>query len=222
MPVVVGVEKEINMPLYKKQQQQKKTEEHRNVCASERKSRGHLFVPSCGAKSLTEAILNDIGESLQSEELQVVRGRRGGKKRVNRDKEISMLRKRRKKARHSPSVHVEKQLSHANYLSDHAPRTSPQNSKERWAAYIHVSVSLLVTVIMHTGHMCLCLCLCLSHSATTWLTVPGMCVLAVLWPFGPVVVVLLIFFFLRSSSRCSFCLFCTSISSEMKLFFTCF
>ena len=53
-----------------------------------------------------------------------------------------------------------------------------------------------------------------------WLTVPGMCVLVVLWPLGPVVVVLLIFFFFRSSSRCSFCLFCTSISSEMKLFFT--
>lgn len=64
---------------------------------------------------------------------------------------------------------------------------------------------------------CVCLCLCLS----TWLTVPGMCVLAVLWPLGPVVVVLRIFFFLRSSSRCSFCLFCTSISSEIKLFFTC-
>lgn len=67
----------------------------------------------------------------------------------------------------------------------------------------HVSISLLVII-----------------SPTTWLTVPGMCVLAVLWPLGPVVVVLLIFFFLRSSSRCSFCLFCTSINSEMKLFFT--
>lgn len=59
-------------------------------------------------------------------------------------------------------------------------------------------------------------------SHTTRLTVPGMCVLVVLWPLGPVVVVLLIFFFFLSSSRCSFCLFCTSISSEMKLFFTCF
>ncbi len=57
---------------------------------------------------------------------------------------------------------------------------------------------------------------------STWLTVPGMCVLAVLWPLAPVVVVLLIFFFLRSSSRCSFCRFCTSINSEMKLFFTWF
>lgn len=30
---------------------------------------GHLFVTSWVAKSLTEAILNDIGESLQREEL---------------------------------------------------------------------------------------------------------------------------------------------------------
>lgn len=43
---------------------------------SPKKEQGHLFVPSCVAKSLTEAILNDIGESLQSEELQEVRGRR--------------------------------------------------------------------------------------------------------------------------------------------------
>lgn len=41
------------------------------------KERGHLFVPSCAAKSLTEAILNDIGESLQSEELQGMRGKEG-------------------------------------------------------------------------------------------------------------------------------------------------
>lgn len=40
-----------------------------------KKERGHLFVPSCVAKSLTKAILNDIGESLQSEELQGVRGK---------------------------------------------------------------------------------------------------------------------------------------------------
>lgn len=62
-----------------------------------------------------------------------------------------------------------------------------------------------------------------SHklSCVVQLTVPGTWVLPVLWPLGPVEVVLRIFFFLRSSSRCSFCLFCTSISSEMKLFFTC-
>lgn len=75
-------------------------------------------------------------------------------------------------------------------------------------AYVCVSIPLIVITIMHAGHY-------------VWLTVPGMCVLAVLWPLGPVVVVLLIFFFFRSSSRCSFCLFCTSINSEMKLFFTC-
>lgn len=181
------------------------------LSAVERKSRGHLFVPSCGAKSLTEAILNDIGESLQSEELQVVRGRRE-EKRVNREGDF-YVKEKKKKAQHKPMVQVEKRLTHANYLSDHASCTSAENSKE----CVSASVSLLVTVIMLTGHMCFCI----PHSVTTWLTVPGMCVLAVLWPLGPVIVVLLIFFFLRSSSRCSFCLFCTSISSEMKLFFTC-
>jgi len=60
-----------------------------------------------------------------------------------------------------------------------------------------------------------------SPRAASRLTVPGTCVLVVRWPLGLVVVVLRIFFFLRSSSRCSFCRFCTSISSEMKLFFTC-
>lgn len=59
-------------------------------------------------------------------------------------------------------------------------------------------------------------------TASAGLTVPGMCVLPVLWPLGRGEDTLRIFFFLRSSSRCSFCLFCTSISSEMKLFFTCF
>ena len=48
-----------------------------------KKEQGHLFVPSCVAKSLTDAILNDIGESLQSEELQGARGRR--KKTAKRD-----------------------------------------------------------------------------------------------------------------------------------------
>lgn len=43
----------------------------------ERKSRGHLFVPCCVAKSLTEAILNDIGESLQSEQLRGGRRKEG-------------------------------------------------------------------------------------------------------------------------------------------------
>ena len=43
------------------------------------KEQGHLFVPSCVAKSLTETILNDIGESLQSEELNGARGK-GGKR----------------------------------------------------------------------------------------------------------------------------------------------
>lgn len=40
-----------------------------NKEAGWKKEQGHLFVPSCAAKSLTEAIVNDIGESLQSEEL---------------------------------------------------------------------------------------------------------------------------------------------------------
>lgn len=53
-----------------------KTEEAENfICSGKRKEQGHLFVPSCVAKSLTEAILNDIGESLHSEELQEARGR---------------------------------------------------------------------------------------------------------------------------------------------------
>lgn len=38
--------------------------------ASVEKEPGHLLVPCWVAKRLTEAILNDIGESLQSEELQ--------------------------------------------------------------------------------------------------------------------------------------------------------
>lgn len=47
-----------------------------------KKEQGHLFVPSCAAKSLTEAIVNDIGESLQSEELRGAE--EGGKKRADR------------------------------------------------------------------------------------------------------------------------------------------
>ena len=46
------------------------------ICSGE-KEQGHLFVPSCGAKSLTEAILNDRGKSLQSEELQGAKRKEG-------------------------------------------------------------------------------------------------------------------------------------------------
>lgn len=182
------------------------------ICSGQ-KEQGHLFVPSCGAKSLTEAILNDIGESLQSEELQGVTGRRE-KRRVNRDEEISVKGKKKDSGRTLPGA-VEQQricqvMHHARPLG------------------IHRRVVVLGRLLRCSSlWSCTrgirgCLCLRLPRSVTTWLTVPGMCVLAVLWPLGPVVVILLIFFFLRSSSRCSFCLFCTSISSEMKLFFTCF
>lgn len=54
----------------------------------QKKERGHLFVPSCAAKSLTEAIVNDIGESLQSEEL---RGAEEGGKREQTDEEASIF-----------------------------------------------------------------------------------------------------------------------------------
>lgn len=133
-----------------------------------------------------------------------------GKKRGNRNKEISMLRKRRRRLGANP-----------------------------WCTWKSSSVMQTICQIMHlrgihksVGSACAYAWVCFTtrhcnhayraYVFPPWLTVPGMCVLAVLWPFGPVVVVLLIFFFLRSSSRCSFCLFCTSISSEIKLFFTCF
>lgn len=50
-----------------------------------KKTGGHLFVPSCGTKSLTEAILYDIGESLQSEALQGVKGRKQEETEMRRD-----------------------------------------------------------------------------------------------------------------------------------------
>lgn len=63
---------------WRQDKKNKQTEEAENfICSGsgKRKEQGHLFVPSCVAKSLTEAILNDIGESLHSEELQEATGR---------------------------------------------------------------------------------------------------------------------------------------------------
>lgn len=61
--------------------QQLRRKQTKTTEAGWKKERGHLFVPSCAAKSLTEAIVNDIGESLQSEELQ---GAEEGGKRADR------------------------------------------------------------------------------------------------------------------------------------------
>lgn len=146
----------------------------------QKKERGHLFVPSCAAKSLTEAIVNDIGESLQSEEL---RGAEEGGKREQTDEEASIFSRE----------------------EEASPQSLGVGEKPGQA-------SCFVTIARQR--------FVFPPPTPAWLTVPGMCVLVLLWPLGPVVVVLRIFFFLRSRSRCSFCLFCTSISSEMKLFFT--
>lgn len=110
-----------------------------------KKERGHLFVPSCVAKSLTEAVLNDIGESLQSEELQGARGRRE-KKRIKSDEEVSTLRERRKKVRHTPLVLVHKQLSHASSAS-----LNPEGTRGC------VTVSSLSSCI-RAIRVCLCSC----------------------------------------------------------------
>lgn len=55
----------------------------KQICR-ETSEQDHLFVPSCVAKSLTEAILNDIGESLQSEELLQGVSRRRKRKNVTK------------------------------------------------------------------------------------------------------------------------------------------
>lgn len=70
-----------------------------------KKEQGHLFVPACVAKSLTEAILNDIGESLQSEQLhEREEGRKGGKKREQRAMRRLLHRERERGGRRSAAL----------------------------------------------------------------------------------------------------------------------
>ncbi len=80
MPVVANKKDNKHACVIKKKKRERKIDRKisakKKKDASRKKEQGHLFVPSSVAKSLTEAILNDIGESLQSEQLQGVRGRR--------------------------------------------------------------------------------------------------------------------------------------------------
>ena len=65
--------------------------------------------------------MNDTGESLQSEELQGATGRRGGKKRLAGDEEVSMSRESGKKALRKALVLAKKMIPTRNYhLSGHA------------------------------------------------------------------------------------------------------
>lgn len=97
-----------------------------------KEEQGHLFVPSCVPKSLTEAILNDIGESLQSEQLWGARGRR--KTREQREmRRLLHWEKMWKK------VHHRSPMSHAVMLVLCA-----------WLCVLYVSVSLIVIIIRRT------------------------------------------------------------------------
>lgn len=88
--------------------------------ASWKKEQGHLFVPSCVAKMLTEAILYDIGESLQSKELHEEKRGRRKKESIERWGGCYIKRKEEKGLTEKPLMLVEKQLPCANYLSGHA------------------------------------------------------------------------------------------------------